>query len=97
MDILPEIHAGIWNGWIPLVIYLIGLLLSVSLYSKEVRIWLFNNPKTEKLGVFMLVRLVGQLAMVAYMGKVIASIWSAYPDISCSYNPGQLRRGRASS
>jgi len=71
MDLLPELQVGILNGWIPLIIYFIGLVLSVSLYSKEARIWLFNNPKDENKGVFMFIRLFGQLAMMAYILMMI--------------------------
>jgi protein-S-isoprenylcysteine O-methyltransferase Ste14 len=67
MDILPKLHLGILNGWIPFSIYFIGLILSASLYSKEARIWLFNNPQDENMGAFKFVRLFGQLAMVAYI------------------------------
>jgi len=67
MDFLPEFQVGILNGWIPLTIYFIGLILSVLLYSSEARVWLFNNPKDENMGVFMFVRLFGQLAMTAYI------------------------------
>ncbi|MGD2272676.1 MAG: methyltransferase [Desulfobacterales bacterium] len=71
MDVLPEFQIGILNGWVPLAIYLIGFILSVSLYSKEKRIWLFNNPKNVCKGVLMLLRLFGQLAMVAYIVMMI--------------------------
>jgi protein-S-isoprenylcysteine O-methyltransferase Ste14 len=67
MDLLPTLQVGVLNGWIPLTIYFIGLILSVSLYSREARVWLFNNPKDENMGVFMFIRLFGQLAMVAYI------------------------------
>ncbi len=67
MDYLPELQVGLLNGWIPLIIYFIGLILSVSLYTKEARVWLFNNPKREKMGLFLFIRLFGQLAMMAYI------------------------------
>ena len=65
MDLLPKFQVGILNGWIPLVIYFIGLIVSASLYSKEGRVWLFNNPQDENNNVFKYIRLFGQLAMVA--------------------------------
>lgn len=67
MDLLPKLQVGILNGWIPLIIYFIGLTLSASLYSKEARVWLFNNPKDENKSVFVFIRLFGQLGMVAYI------------------------------
>jgi protein-S-isoprenylcysteine O-methyltransferase Ste14 len=71
MKILPEFHIGILNGWIPLLLYFIGLILSVSLYSNESTIWLFNNPKDERKKVFVIIRLCGQFAMIAYIVMMI--------------------------
>jgi len=65
---------GILNGWIPLVLYLIGLVLSVSLYTKESRLWLFNNPKDESKRVLVFIRLGGQLAMMAYIVMMITPL-----------------------
>lgn len=67
MNMIPELRIGLLNGWILLVLYFIGLIVSVSLYSKESRIWLFNNPKDEKKRVLMFIRLFGQLATTAYI------------------------------
>jgi protein-S-isoprenylcysteine O-methyltransferase Ste14 len=67
MKIIPELQIGILNGWIPLVLYFIGLIVSASLYSEESRLWLFNNPKDEKRRVLLFIRLFGQLAMTAYI------------------------------
>ena len=71
MKIFPEFQIGILNGWIPLVLYFIGLIFSVSLYSKESRLWLFNNPKDESKRVLVFIRLCGQLAMMAYIVMMI--------------------------
>ena len=67
MKIFPELQIGILNGGMLLVLYFMGLIGSVSLYTKESRIWLFNNPKDEKKKVLLLVRLFGQLVMMAYI------------------------------
>ena len=67
MKLFPDFQIGILNGWIPLVLYLIGLLFSVSLYSKESRLWLFNNPKDEGKRVLVTIRLGGQLAMMVFI------------------------------
>lgn len=67
MKTFPDLQIGILNGWIPLVLYMIGLIVSVSLYSKESRLWLFNNPKDESKGVLVFIRLCGQLAMMVYI------------------------------
>jgi protein-S-isoprenylcysteine O-methyltransferase Ste14 len=71
MKIFPEFQLGILNGWIPLLLYFIGLILSVALYSKESRLWLFNNPKDESKRVLVFIRLCGQLAMIAYIVMMI--------------------------
>ena len=67
MKIFPELEIGILNGWIPLVLYLVGLILSVSLHSKESRLWLFYNPKDASKRVLVFIRLGGQLAIMAYV------------------------------
>ena len=71
MDLLPKFQVGMLNGWVPLILYFIGLIFSVSLYSKEARIWLFNNPKHANKGVLMSLRLFGQFAMMAYIVMMI--------------------------
>jgi protein-S-isoprenylcysteine O-methyltransferase Ste14 len=71
VKILPEFQIGLINGWIPLVIYFIGLIVSVSFYSEESRIWLFNNPKDDKKGFLLFLRLFGQLAMIACIFMMI--------------------------
>jgi protein-S-isoprenylcysteine O-methyltransferase Ste14 len=67
MTLLPTFQTGILNGWIPLFIYFIGLILSTSMYSNEARTWLFNNTKDDQKHFFMFIRLFGQLAAVAYI------------------------------
>ncbi len=73
MSLFPEFQIGLLNGWIPLVLYFLGLMLSVSLYSKESRLWLFNNPRDERKRLFLFIRLGGQLAMLAYIGMLIVT------------------------
>ena len=71
MRIFPEFRIGLLNGWIPLVLYLVGFILSVSLYSKESRLWLFNNPIGERNSIFRLIRLGGQWSMIAFIGMMV--------------------------
>lgn len=73
MKILPEFQIGILNGWIPLLLYFIGLILSVALYSKESRLWLFNNPKDESKKGLVCIRLCGQLAMMVYIVMMLVT------------------------
>ena len=65
MDILPTFQLGLLNGWMPLLLYFIGLIISTSMYSKEARVWLFNNPQDAQMGAFAYIRLFGQLVMAA--------------------------------
>jgi len=67
MKIFPKFQIGILNGWIPFILYFLGLIVSVSFYSKEAKIWLFNNPKDEDQGVFKYIRLFGQISMMTYI------------------------------
>ena len=67
MHIFPELKIGVFNGWIPLALYFIGLIVSVSFYPNESKIWLFNNPRDENNRVLILLRLFGQLTMVIYI------------------------------
>jgi len=71
MKILPEFQIGIVNGWIPLLAYFIGFIISVSLYSKEARDWLFNNPKDQNKKALLFIRLVGQFGMIGYILMMI--------------------------
>jgi protein-S-isoprenylcysteine O-methyltransferase Ste14 len=73
MDLLPTFQLGFWNGWVPLAVYAVALAISVSLYSKPARVWLFNNPQdTSKRGLLFL-RLCGQAAMVAYIMMMLVT------------------------
>jgi hypothetical protein len=61
--IFPEFQLGILNGWIPHLLYFIGLILCVAQYTNESRIWLFNKPKDESKRVLVFIRLCGLLAV----------------------------------
>lgn len=71
MVLIPEFKIGWLNGWITLVIYFVCLIQSVSLYSKESRQWLFNNPKDESNKALSFIRLFGQLIMITYIVMMI--------------------------
>jgi protein-S-isoprenylcysteine O-methyltransferase Ste14 len=67
VKILPEFRLGIFNGWISFGLYFLGLMLSILPYSKEARIWLFQNPVNRDRKALLFVRRFGQLSMVAYI------------------------------
>jgi protein-S-isoprenylcysteine O-methyltransferase Ste14 len=71
MQLLPDLQVGIWNGWIPLVLYFVGLLISISRFSKESRTWLFNNPQDTSRWGLKALRLFGQGLAVASIGMMI--------------------------
>lgn len=59
------------NGWLPLLLYFIGFILSISTYSKEARAWLFYNPRDPNKRVLSIFRIIGQLMMVAFIVMII--------------------------
>lgn len=71
MTLLPEFQLGLLNGWLPLLLYFIGFILSVSSYSKESRVWLFNNPRDPGNKTLSLFRFIGQLMMVAFIVMMV--------------------------
>jgi protein-S-isoprenylcysteine O-methyltransferase Ste14 len=87
MKILPEFELGILNGWIPLGMYFLGLMLSILPYSQEARIWLFQNPVNRGRKILLFVRRIGQVSMVAYMLMMIFTPLSFYLP---AFLPGAL-------
>jgi protein-S-isoprenylcysteine O-methyltransferase Ste14 len=71
LTLLPEFQVGLTNGWLPLLLYFIGFILSVFSYSKESRTWLFNNPRDRSNKTLSLIRLIGQLMMVAFIVMMV--------------------------
>jgi protein-S-isoprenylcysteine O-methyltransferase Ste14 len=71
MRILPDFQIGILNGWLPLTLYLVGLLLMVAAFSTQARARLFEDPKVRMSASARSVRLVGQVAMLAYIGMMV--------------------------
>jgi protein-S-isoprenylcysteine O-methyltransferase Ste14 len=71
LTLLPEFQLGFLNGWIPLLLYFLGFILSVYSYSKESRIWLFNNPRDPGNKTLSLIRFIGQWMMVAFIVMMI--------------------------
>jgi protein-S-isoprenylcysteine O-methyltransferase Ste14 len=71
MELLPGLKIGWLNGWIMLGLYFVCLILAISRFSPESRLWLFNNPKDESKQTLLYIRLMGQLLMVAYIVMMI--------------------------
>jgi len=71
MKILPDFEIGILNGWLPLALYFAGFLLMVATFSRQARARLFEDPKYSMPAGVKFVRLVGQVAMLAYIGMMV--------------------------
>jgi protein-S-isoprenylcysteine O-methyltransferase Ste14 len=74
MRILPDFQIGILNGWLPLVLYLAGFVLMVATFSGQARARLFEDPKYRMSASIRFVRLVGQVAMFAYIGMMVFTL-----------------------
>ncbi|MBU0495451.1 MAG: isoprenylcysteine carboxylmethyltransferase family protein [Chloroflexi bacterium] len=76
MQILPSFQLGVLNGWLPLTIYFAGLILAVLTFSQEARARLFVDPKDQIQGLGKYIRLLGQVAMLVYIGLMIFTPFS---------------------
>lgn len=68
---LPELQYGLLNGWLPLVLYLVGFMISVFPFPKEVRDRLFEEPKYRMSVRTRIVRSLGQLGLLGYIGMMV--------------------------
>jgi protein-S-isoprenylcysteine O-methyltransferase Ste14 len=71
MTNLPGFQIGLLNGWLPLALYLVGFLATVATFSRQAGARLFEDPKASLPAGARLVRLGGQLAMLAYIGLMV--------------------------
>lgn len=71
MQTLPDFGIGILNGWLPLVLYFVGFLFSMFRFSRQARARLFEDPKYRMPAGVKLARLLGQMAMFAYIGMMV--------------------------
>jgi protein-S-isoprenylcysteine O-methyltransferase Ste14 len=68
---LPDFRIGLLNGWLPLILYFVGLLLALVSFSGQARARLFQDPKYAMPTGVRLVRLLGQILMFAYIGMMV--------------------------
>jgi protein-S-isoprenylcysteine O-methyltransferase Ste14 len=68
---LPDFRSGVLNGWLPLMLYLVGFLLALVSFSRQARARLLEDPKYGMPASVKFVRLLGQVAMVAYIGMMV--------------------------
>lgn len=67
MQTLPDFSIGLFNGWLPLVLYFVGFLLALVPFSGPARARLFEDPRYRMSASIKLVRMLGQAAMFAYI------------------------------
>jgi len=65
MKIFPAFQLSIWNGFLLLALYFLGLILSVLTFSKEHRAWLFYEPAYPRSSLPWFIILVGRVAAVS--------------------------------
>jgi protein-S-isoprenylcysteine O-methyltransferase Ste14 len=68
---LPDFRVGLLNGWLPLILYFVGFLLALVSFSGQARARLFEDPKYGMPTGVKVVRLLGQVAMVACFGMMV--------------------------
>ena len=67
----PDFRLGVLNGWLPLILYPVGLLLALVFFSRQARARLFEDPKYRMPASIQFVRFLGQVAMLAYIGMMV--------------------------
>jgi protein-S-isoprenylcysteine O-methyltransferase Ste14 len=81
LTLFPDFQLGLLNGWLPLLLYFIVFIISVSFYSKETRTWLFNNPRDPSKKALTAFRIIGQLMMVAFIVMMILTPMKLYSPL----------------
>jgi protein-S-isoprenylcysteine O-methyltransferase Ste14 len=71
VQILPDFRIGLLYGWLPLMLYFVGLLLAAASFSRQARARLFKDPKYGMPAGVKLLRLLGQVAMFAWIGMMV--------------------------
>jgi protein-S-isoprenylcysteine O-methyltransferase Ste14 len=71
VQIMPDFRIGLLNGWLPLILYFAGLLLALAFFPRQARERLFEDPKYGMPAGVRLVRLLGQMAMFAWIGMMV--------------------------
>jgi len=68
MELLPTLHFGIWNGGLLLLAYFAGLIAAAASFPHDKRKKLFLKPEHAKGDPRRLVRLLGTLAALSFVG-----------------------------
>jgi protein-S-isoprenylcysteine O-methyltransferase Ste14 len=68
---LPDLRLGLLNGWLPLALYFVGLILAAATFPAEARARLFADPKLTMPAALRVLRLAGQALMVITIGLMV--------------------------
>ena len=71
MTVLPDFQLGLLNGWLLLIAYFAGFVISVLAFPKDARDRLFEDPKYRMSIGTKVVRLLGQVGLLTYIGMMI--------------------------
>ncbi len=64
MTVLPEFQIGLLNGWLAILLYTVGLVLSVLAFSNDARDRLFEDPKFSMSSGIKILRAMGQIGLI---------------------------------
>ena len=71
MPAIPDFWLGVWNGWVPLMVYAIGFLAALTTLSREERAWLFTDPKVHLRGPRKALLRAGQMVALGYIVAMV--------------------------
>jgi len=68
---LPDLHLGLFNGWLFLAVYGVSLLLALTTFSQAEKARVFADPKAHLHGVKKWLRSGGQVIAFAYIAVMV--------------------------
>ena len=71
MQVLPSFSFGLLNGWLPLVAYFLGLIITVMTFPKTKRKKLFYEPQYPVGKPRWFILTTGRLAAISFVGLMI--------------------------
>ena len=67
MDFLPPLHLGVLNGWLLLVAYFVGFIISVMAFPAEKRKKLFLEPQYRRGHPRWVALMLGRIAAISFV------------------------------
>jgi len=71
MDFLPPLHLGMLNGWLLLVAYFVGLIISVMAFPADKRKKLFLKPQYSRGHPRWVALLLGRIAAISFVALTL--------------------------